>query len=179
MDTHIQWTPHSLSTVHVDKIVCPAFSSAPEKAKSYVSTSSTPPVGFEAKEKTKHMYISLIIAEKYEKDQFMSDLAGKPIYSVNIDSRLQVSPNLMLNGVIHGISSDLNTIIIRDGFVKRKYPETNEQSEAKLIATLATWGADHGIYYFENLGEKIELEFDYKRWLKMESIIAKWSETLD
>ena len=174
-----QWTLHSLSTVHVDKIVCPKFEYAPEKAKSYVSTYSTPPVGFEAKEKTKYLYLSLVRSGIYGKDQLMSDLAGKPIFSVKTDEQLNVSPNLTLIGSVDGISSDYETIVIRDKFIKEMRPETKEQSEAKLLATIATWRATHGIYYLENLEEKIELEFDFKRWLNMESIIVKWSETLD
>jgi hypothetical protein len=62
------------------------------------------------------------------------------------------------------------------------YRETKEQTEAKLLAALITWGADRGVYYFENLDKKIELNLNhsYEKWYdSMEKKLVAWSETLD
>jgi hypothetical protein len=181
----MNWTPFSIAAHHVDKIVSPGHANGPELAKKYVY--KIPEVSTQALkgvQLARDLNLDLIM-ERSVPDPFMSNLLGETIimFEDSYSQKLNVSPKLTLIAKIDGMSrggSDI-TIVIRDRYVKKLYPETQEQTEAKLLATLAVWGAGRGVYYFENLDEKIELniEDDWEKWYgSMEKKLIEWSETL-
>jgi hypothetical protein len=103
------------------------------------------------------------------------------MFEDSYSQKINLSPKLTLTAKIDGMSNT-GTIVIRDDYVKKIWPDTQEQTEAKLLAALITWGADRGVYYFENLDKKIELRMNLSlndRWNgSMRETLIEWSETL-
>ena len=180
----MSWTPYAIATHHVDKIVCPGNPNGPELAKKYVYT--IPEVSSQTLRAVQLARDYSIDTEMQRStpDPFMSNLVGESIvmFEEARSQRMNVSPKLTLIANIHGMS-DSGTIVIRDDYVKKLYRDTQAQTEAKLLAALITWGADRGVYYFENLDNKIELRMNlslHDRWNgSMKETLIEWSETLD
>ena len=180
----MSWTPYAIATHHVDKIVCPGRPNGPELAKGYVHKIPEVPSGaLRAVQSARDLSIEIEM-QRSVPDPFMTNLLGERtvMFEAAYSQRLRVSPTLTLIANINGMS-DNGTIVIRDDYVRKMYRETKEQTEAKLLAALITWEADRGVYYFENLDDKIELRMDYSLHMKwvdsMERKLIAWSETLD
>ena len=179
----MNWTPFSIAAHHVDKIVCPGNPNGPEIAKKYVDRIPEVSTGvIRGVQLARDLSLDLIM-ERSVPDPFMSNLLGETtvMFEEARSQRMNVCPRLTLIANIHGMSNT-GTIVIRDDYVKKIWPDTQEQTEAKLLATLITWGADRGVYYFENLDKKIELNMNYslhERWNgSMKETLIEWSETL-
>jgi len=179
----MNWTPLAIAAHHVDKIVCPGNPNGHELAKKYVDRIPEVSTGV-IREVRLARDLSLELAmERSVPDPFMSNLIGETtvMFEEPYIERMNVSPRLTLTAKIDGMSHD-RTIVIRDDYVKKIWPDTQEQTEAKLLATLIIWGADRGVYYFERLDKKIELEMNlslHDRWNgSMKETLIEWSETL-
>ena len=179
----MSWTPHAIATHHVDKIVCPGHPNGPEVAKKYVYKIPEVPSGaLRAVQSARDLSIEIEM-QRSVPDPFMSKLLGERtvMFEAPYSKRLKVSSTLTLIANINGMS-DNGTIVIRDNYVKKMDQKIQEQTEAKLLAALITWGPDRGVYYFENLDKKIELNLNhsYEKWYdSMEKKLIAWSETLD
>jgi hypothetical protein len=180
----MSWTPYAIATHHVDKIVCPGNPNGPELAKRYVDRIPEVSTGvIRGVQLARDLSLELIM-ERSVPDPFMSNLLGETtvMFEEARSQRMNVSPRLTLIANIHGMSNT-GTIVIRDDYVRKIWPDTQEQTEAKLLAALITWGADRGVYYFENLDNKIELRMNlslHDRWNgSMKETLIEWSETLD
>ena len=179
----MNWTPFAIAAHHVDKIVSPGHANGPELAKKYVY--KIPEVSTQVLrgvQLARDLSLELTM-ERSVPDPFMSNLLGEPIvmFEDSYSQKINLSPKLTLTAKIDGMSNT-GTIVIRDDYVKKIWPDTQEQTEAKLLAALITWGADRGVYYFENLDKKIELRMNLSlndRWNgSMRETLIEWSETL-
>ena len=179
------WTPFAIAAHHVDKIVSPGHANGPELAKKYVrKIPEVSTAALKGDQLVRDLSLDLTMKRSMP-DPFMSNLLGETIvmFENSYSQKINVSPKLTLIAKIDGMSrggSD-TTIVIRDDYVRKMWSDTKEQTEAKLLATLATWGANRGVYYFEKLDEKIELniEDDWEKWYgSMEKKLIEWSETL-
>jgi hypothetical protein len=179
----MNWTPFAIAAHHVDKIVSPGHANGPDLAKKYVY--KIPEVStqvLKGVQLARDLNLDLIMKHSLP-DPFMSNLLGEPtvMFEDSYSQKINLSPKLTLTAKIDGMSHD-RTIVIRDRYVKNFYKDTQEQTEAKLLATLIIWGADRGVYYFEKLDKKIELKMNlslHDRWNgSMTETLIEWSETL-
>ena len=91
---------------------------------------------------------------------------------------INLTPQVKLIAEIHGISADGQTIIFQDDFVfsSRNIPlKTRDEARLKLLASMAVWGATHGIYYFPDVNYVVREDFDAVEWQDRLLTLEDWA----
>lgn len=166
----------ALSTFHADKVVCPSSLKSPELAQRLVTRNSRPSNTYEQDHDD---CMKLILTGDPSED--LSRIVGQDVYPVSFVSAngvsLELTPSMCLVAPIDGITLDATILMVGDYYNLKVFEDTQLQSEAKLLASMAVWKAKRGIYYLKNLNRSFTLEFDEVRWAAMKQKFIEWSTT--
>jgi hypothetical protein len=166
----------ALSTFHADKVVCPASLKGPEIAQRFVTRNTRPP---NAHDRDHDDCMKLILTG--DPSENLTRLIGRDVYPVSFVSgngvSLELTPSMCLIAPIDGITLDATILMVDDYYKLKVFEDTQVQSEAKLLASMAVWKAKRGIYYLKNLNRSFTLEFDEVRWAAMKQKFIEWSNT--
>ena len=162
----------------------------PEEAKNYIKVGETLSTAYYPanKERIKEngqesVYLSFmnkLFNEKninYELTQIIGDNVYKPwdclsgIYQIEINDRmgLVARPN--------GITKNNECVVIVDDYLTKFFrPNTEEELKIKLLATMAVWRANKGVYFIKKMNKKISIDFDDTKWENILKKIKLWAE---
>jgi hypothetical protein len=66
-----------------------------------------------------------------------------------------------------GITQNNECVVMVDDYLTKFFRTNNEEElKIKLLATMAVWRANKGVYFIKKMNKKISIEFDDTNWEK-------------
>lgn len=140
-------------------------------------------VGSKTSEEAKYFITKKLIEDDSIQNDFkgknedLSNKIGLHIFNISKNYKLSINNNVILLAQPAGITKD-NTIIMVDTHIDTFKKNTRKELYIRLMTTLAVCNSNKGIYYIENLNEKISLDFNKEKWIEIYNKIIKWTISL-
>lgn len=94
------------------------------------------------------------------------------IYQININD------NMGLIARPTGVTKNNNCIIMVDDYISEFYEQTEEEIKIKLLATMAVWKANKGVYIINKMNQQITVDFDSSKWASILEKIKLWAASI-